>query len=130
MRAERPARAAHRLLAIGSSTGGTEALRQVLVPLPEDFPGIVITQHMPPGFTASFAARLDGLCRVRVQRWCRPDRWSGVLKNPTTGRAYSGQNLIPSGCWGYFSTSRSRIEIAPRSRYVPEAARERPEFRA
>lgn len=67
VRAQRPTRAAHRLLAIGSSTGGTEALRQVLVPLPEDFPGIVITQHMPPGFTASFAARLDGLCQVRVK---------------------------------------------------------------
>ncbi len=55
------------LIAIGASTGGTEAIRAVLMDLPADAPGIVITQHMPPGFTASFAARLDGLCRVRVK---------------------------------------------------------------
>jgi two-component system, chemotaxis family, protein-glutamate methylesterase/glutaminase len=55
------------LVAIGASTGGTEAIREVLTPLPETFPGIVITQHMPPGFTASFAARLDGLCRIHVK---------------------------------------------------------------
>ncbi len=55
------------LVAIGASTGGTEAIREVLTGLPEDFPGIVITQHMPPGFTTSFAARLDSLCRLRVK---------------------------------------------------------------
>jgi two-component system chemotaxis response regulator CheB len=54
-------------VAIGASTGGTEAIREVLTGLPEDFPGIVITQHMPPGFTTSFAARLDSLCRLRVK---------------------------------------------------------------
>ncbi|MBC7381277.1 MAG: chemotaxis response regulator protein-glutamate methylesterase [Burkholderiaceae bacterium] len=54
-----------RLIAIGASTGGTEAIREVLSALPAEVPGIVITQHMPPGFTASFAARLDGLCRIR-----------------------------------------------------------------
>ncbi|MET0311247.1 MAG: chemotaxis protein CheB, partial [Burkholderiaceae bacterium] len=56
-----------KIVAIGASTGGTEAIRDVLVQLPPDMPGIVITQHMPPGFTASFANRLDGLCRVRVK---------------------------------------------------------------
>ncbi len=56
-----------RLIAIGASTGGTEAIREVLVALPAEVPGIVITQHMPPGFTASFAARLDSLCRIRVK---------------------------------------------------------------
>lgn len=60
-------RATTTLVAIGASTGGTEAIREVLAALPEDFPGIVITQHMPPGFTASFAARLDSLCRIRVK---------------------------------------------------------------
>ncbi len=56
-----------KVICIGSSTGGTEAIREVLVPMPPDAPAIVITQHMPPGFTTSFAARLDGLCRIRVQ---------------------------------------------------------------
>jgi two-component system chemotaxis response regulator CheB len=56
-----------RFVAVGASTGGTEALREFLTPLPADFPGIVITQHMPPGFTASFARRLDGLCAMTVK---------------------------------------------------------------
>jgi two-component system chemotaxis response regulator CheB len=55
-----------KIICIGSSTGGTEAIREVLVPMPPDAPGIVITQHMPPGFTTSFAARLNGLCKIRV----------------------------------------------------------------
>ncbi len=54
------------IVVIGASTGGTEALRQLLVALPPDAPAIAIVQHMPPGFTAAFARRLDGLCQVRV----------------------------------------------------------------
>ena len=56
-----------KLIFIGASTGGTEATKEVLVSLPPDAPGVVITQHMPPGFTRSYAARLDGLCRIRVK---------------------------------------------------------------
>ncbi|WP_027015798.1 protein-glutamate methylesterase/protein-glutamine glutaminase [Comamonas composti] len=56
-----------KLIAIGASTGGTEAIREVLMHLPADCPGIVITQHMPPGFTTSFAARLDSLCQMTVK---------------------------------------------------------------
>jgi two-component system chemotaxis response regulator CheB len=55
-----------KLIAIGASTGGTEAIKDVLLGLPADSPGVVITQHMPPGFTRSFAARLDRLCRISV----------------------------------------------------------------
>jgi len=55
-----------KLIFIGASTGGTEATREVLMQLPPDAPGVLITQHMPPGFTRSYAARLDGLCRIRV----------------------------------------------------------------
>lgn len=55
-----------KIICIGASTGGTEAIREVLVPMPADAPAIVITQHMPPGFTSSFAARLNGLCRISV----------------------------------------------------------------
>ena len=55
-----------KLIFIGASTGGTEATREVLVQLPADAPAVLITQHMPPGFTKSYATRLDGLCRIRV----------------------------------------------------------------
>ena len=57
----------HHLIAIGASTGGTEAITLLLKGLPTDCPGIVIAQHMPPGFTHSFAARLQGLCAIKVQ---------------------------------------------------------------
>lgn len=60
-------RAVDRLVAIGTSTGGTEALRTVLTALPSDAPPIVMVQHMPEGFTRAFADRLDGLCRIRVK---------------------------------------------------------------
>jgi len=56
-----------KIIAIGASTGGTEALRQVLTAMPLDCPGIVITQHMPAGFTRSFAERLNKLCRINVK---------------------------------------------------------------
>lgn len=56
-----------KLIAIGASTGGTEAIKDVLAKMPANAPGIVITQHMPPGFTTSFAARLNGLCQISVQ---------------------------------------------------------------
>ena len=55
-----------KIIFIGASTGGTEATREVLVSLPADCPAVMITQHMPPGFTKSYAARLDSLCRIRV----------------------------------------------------------------
>jgi two-component system chemotaxis response regulator CheB len=54
------------LIAIGASTGGVEAIRAVLTQLPTDCPPIVIAQHMPPGFTARFAARLDELSAIKV----------------------------------------------------------------
>src|SRR3989338_292274 len=56
-----------KLIFIGASTGGTEATKEVLVTLPADSPGVIITQHMPPGFTRNYAARLDGLCKIRVK---------------------------------------------------------------
>jgi two-component system, chemotaxis family, protein-glutamate methylesterase/glutaminase len=56
-----------KIVVIGASTGGTEALHEFLESLPADSPGIVIVQHMPEKFTARFAERLDGLCRVTVK---------------------------------------------------------------
>lgn len=63
-----------RVLAIGASTGGTEAIRTVLASMPADAPGIVIVQHMPAGFTTSFAERLDTLCKIRVKEAQDGDR--------------------------------------------------------
>ncbi len=55
-----------KLIFIGASTGGTEATKEVLLGLPADAPAVLITQHMPAGFTTSYAKRLDGLARIRV----------------------------------------------------------------
>jgi two-component system chemotaxis response regulator CheB len=56
-----------KVIAIGASTGGTEALRVLLEALPADAPSIAIVQHMPEHFTAAFARRLDGICRISVK---------------------------------------------------------------
>lgn len=56
-----------KLIFIGASTGGTEAIKAVLSRMPPDAPGILVTQHMPESFTKSFAQRLDGLCRIAVK---------------------------------------------------------------
>ncbi|MCE7973701.1 MAG: chemotaxis response regulator protein-glutamate methylesterase [Leptolyngbya sp. PLA1] len=69
----------HKVAALGASTGGTEALRVVLEGLPKQCPGILVTQHMPEGFTASFAERLNSLCELEVKEaadgdWVVPGR--------------------------------------------------------
>lgn len=56
-----------KLIAVGASTGGTEAIREFLAGMPQDCPGIVIVQHMPENFTRMFAERLDGLCQITVK---------------------------------------------------------------
>jgi two-component system chemotaxis response regulator CheB len=56
-----------KLIVVGASTGGTEAIREFLVGMPQDCPGIVIVQHMPENFTRMFAERLNGLCQVTVK---------------------------------------------------------------
>lgn len=75
---QRPAQAmsktTERIVAIGTSTGGTQALETVLTALPRTAPGIVIVQHMPEKFTASFAQRLDSLCEMRVKEAEHNDR--------------------------------------------------------
>ena len=63
-----------RVVALGTSTGGTQALEEVLTALPRVTPGIVIVQHMPEKFTAAFAARLDSLCRIEVKEAEHNDR--------------------------------------------------------
>lgn len=61
-----PLTSSEKLIIIGASTGGTEAIKSFLMQMPSDCPGILIAQHMPEGFTRSFAQRLDGLCKISV----------------------------------------------------------------
>ncbi len=61
-----PLTSSEKLIIIGASTGGTEAIREFLMQMPSDCPGILIAQHMPEGFTTSFARRLDSLCKISV----------------------------------------------------------------
>lgn len=62
-----PVGGTEKIIVIGASTGGTEAIKAVLSRMPADAPGILVTQHMPESFTKSFAQRLDGLCRIAVK---------------------------------------------------------------
>jgi two-component system chemotaxis response regulator CheB len=66
----------HKVVVVGASTGGTEALRELLVAMPPDAPGIAIVQHMPEVFTAQFARRLDQACRIEVKEAQSDDRLS------------------------------------------------------
>jgi two-component system, chemotaxis family, protein-glutamate methylesterase/glutaminase len=63
----RPVPVTEPIVFIGASTGGTEALREVLAALPADAPAIAVVQHMPHGFTGAFARRMDSLCKIKVQ---------------------------------------------------------------
>jgi two-component system chemotaxis response regulator CheB len=67
------------VIAIGASTGGTEALREVLTAMPANMPGILIVQHIPPVFSLAFANRLNDTCRLRVKEAADGDRLSAGL---------------------------------------------------
>jgi two-component system chemotaxis response regulator CheB len=69
-----PLTSSEKLIIIGASTGGTEAIREFLMQMPSDCPGILIAQHMPEGFTTSFARRLDALCRISVREAAGDER--------------------------------------------------------
>lgn len=62
------AQAQDRVIAIGASTGGVEALREILAELPQQIPPLLIAQHMPAGYTETFARRLDTICRIEVKQ--------------------------------------------------------------
>jgi two-component system chemotaxis response regulator CheB len=102
-----------KVIFIGASTGGTEATKELLTHLPPDSPAVVITQHMPPGFTTSYAKRLDSLCRIRVKEASDGER---VLP----GHAY----IAPGG--HHLSVERSganyiaRVKVGePVNRHMP-----------
>lgn len=69
-----PLTSSEKLIIIGASTGGTEAIREFLMQMPSDCPGILIAQHMPEGFTSSFARRLDTLCKISVREAAGEER--------------------------------------------------------
>jgi two-component system, chemotaxis family, protein-glutamate methylesterase/glutaminase len=78
---QRQLRTTERIIAIGASTGGTEAIKDVLIHMPPDTPGIVITQHIPKLFSGAFARRLDSCCQLSV---CEAEDGQQILR----GHAY------------------------------------------
>ena len=114
------------IVAIGASTGGTEALLQILLQMPEGCPGIVAVQHMPEGFTSAFARRLDGMCRIQVREAVEGDK-------VVPGRAYiapgNRHTLVHRIGSGYFLevregplVSRHRPSVNVLFRSVAQAA--------
>lgn len=108
-----PLLSTEKLIIIGASTGGTEAIREILQPLPPDGPGIMVTQHMPPGFTHSFAQRLDGLCRIAVSEAVHGER---ILP----GHAY----IAPGGF--HLSLTRNGANYVAQVDQTPPVNRHRP----
>lgn len=102
-----------KIIFIGASTGGTEATREVLCSLPPDAPAVMITQHMPPGFTKSYATRLDSLCQIAVKEASDGER---VLP----GHAY----IAPGGM--HLSVERSGANYIARVRDGDPVNRHKP----
>lgn len=73
------AQTSNKVIAVGASTGGTEALKALLVQMPPNSPGMVIVQHMPANFTTAFAERLNGICQISVREAKDGDRLSNGL---------------------------------------------------
>lgn len=108
-----PLISSEKLLIIGASTGGTEAIKSFLLQMPSDCPGILITQHMPAGFTKSFADRLNSICKISVKEAIDGER---VLP----GHAYiapGDQHLLLARSGANYVTQLS--DAAPVSRHKP-----------
>lgn len=103
------------LCVIGASTGGPAAIQQILSQLPKDFPvPVAIVQHMPPGFTRAFAARLDGLCRLKVTEAADAER----LEPGEVVIAPAGRHLTVN------ASLVTRLSLEPRSaRHIPSVDR-------
>lgn len=87
-----PLLSSEKLIIVGASTGGTEAIKSFLCQMPSDCPGILITQHMPEGFTKSFAKRLDGICKISVSE------------------AQGGERILPGHA--YIAPGHSHLKLA------------------
>ena len=103
-----------RLIAIGASTGGVEALARILPAFPADAPGVVIVQHMPMGFTATFAERLDRICQMRAKEAEIGDR------------VMAGRILIAPGGARHMTIERSGGEYRVALKEGPEVNYSRP----
>lgn len=105
----------YQLVAIGTSTGGPVALQTILTQLPANFPHpILLIQHMPAAFTPAFAARLNGLCKIRVKEAQQGDR----LEAGTAYLAPGGQQMMVEGRGGnktlrVFEDNSERISYKP-----------------
>ena len=97
------------IIAIGASTGGTEAIEEVLTRLPASTPGVVITQHIPPAFSLAFAKRLNEICPMEVKEAAHGDTLA-------RGRAYRARqfHVLPQICRGR-RLFESRFRTAPES---------------
>ena len=115
MSARRPAvparAAAPRIIFIGASTGGTEAIKEILLALPLTAPPILVVQHMPEIFTGSFARRLDGLCPLKVK-----EAEDGEPVLPGCVYLAPGHSHLAIRRAGGFQCSLSRAEAVNRHR--------------
>lgn len=101
-----------KLVFIGASTGGTEAIKEVLTRFPEKMPGIMIVQHMPEMFTASFAKRLDGLCKIKVKEAEDGERVKAGVAYIAPGHSHLSVKRVVGG----FQCELSRAEPVNRHR--------------
>ena len=101
-----------RIVFIGASTGGTEAVKNFLLGMPADCPPILIVQHMPESFTASFAARLDTLCKPRVIEACGSEPIQTGMVYVAPGHSHLRIRREPAG----FSTELLRTPPVNRHR--------------
>jgi len=108
-----PWRTGETVIAIGTSTGGTQALEMVLKALPLETPGIVVVQHMPEKFTATFAERLNSQCRIEVREARNGDRVKAGLALIAPG----GKHLLLSRHADYYSVEV--VDGPPVNRHRP-----------
>lgn len=92
-----PASRSDAVILIGASTGGTEAIREVLMGMPADCPPIVLVQHIPPVFSRAFADRLDSICSIRVKEAAEHDRLARGLALVAPGNFHLLLRRLPDG---------------------------------
>ena len=99
----------NKIVAIGASTGGTEATLKILKELPKDFPGVLVTQHMPPGFTKMYADRLNKLCNIEVREAQDGDRVLSGLALIAPGDKHMKLNKDDKG---YYVTCKAGDKVS------------------